>query len=229
MEHQEKHLKSSEFITDVVIGMSDGLTVPFALAAGLSGAVHENSIVITAGIAEIVAGSIAMGLGGYLAGKTEQEHYESELKKEYEEVERIPEKEIHEVKEVFAEYGLSDEHQEIIARELAKDKDKWVDFMMKFELGLEKPHPNRARHSALTIGVSYVIGGLLPLTAYFFTDTPSSGLLLSTIITTLCLFIFGFFKSKVTGQPPIYGAFKVTLIGLVAAGAAFGIAKLISE
>lgn len=229
MEHQEKHLKSSEFITDVVIGMSDGLTVPFALAAGLSGAVHENSIIITAGIAEIVAGSIAMGLGGYLAGKTEQEHYESELKKEYDEVERIPEKEIHEVKEVFAEYGLSDEHQDIIARSLAKDKDKWVDFMMKFELGLEKPHANRATHSALTIGVSYVIGGMLPLTAYFFTDTPTNGLLLSTLLTTLCLFVFGFFKSKVTGQPPIYGAFKVTLIGLIAAGAAFGIAKLISE
>ncbi|MBC7694498.1 MAG: VIT1/CCC1 transporter family protein [Burkholderiales bacterium] len=229
MEHEEKHLKSSEFITDMVIGMSDGLTVPFALAAGLSGAVQENGIIITAGIAEIVAGSIAMGLGGYLAGKTELEHYESELKKEYEEVERIPEKEIHEVKEVFAEYGLCEEHQDIIARELAKDKDKWVNFMMKFELGLEKPHPKRAQRSALTIGLSYVVGGLLPLTAYFFTETPGNGLLLSALITTICLFVFGYFKSKVTGQPPLYGAFKVTLIGLIAAGAAFGIAKLISE
>ncbi len=228
MEHQEKHLKSSEFITDIVIGMSDGLTVPFALAAGLSGAVHNNDIIITAGIAEIVAGSIAMGLGGYLAGKTELDHYQSELQKEYDEVERIPEKEIHEVKEVFAEYGLSDAHQELIARELAKDKDKWVDFMMKFELGLEKPHPNRATHSALTIGASYVVGGLLPLTAYFFTNTPINGLILSAIITTLCLFVFGYFKSKVTGQAPIYGALKVTLIGLIAAGAAFAIAKIIS-
>ncbi len=228
MHHQETHLKSSEFITDIVIGMSDGLTVPFALAAGLSGAVSNNDIVITAGIAEIVAGSIAMGLGGYLAGKTELDHYQSELQKEYDEVERIPEKEIHEVKEVFAEYGLSDEHQELIARELAKDKDKWVDFMMKFELGLEKPHPNRATHSALTIGTSYIIGGLLPLTAYFLTNSPINGLILSTVITTMCLFIFGYFKSKITGQSPIFGALRVTLIGLLAAGAAFGIAKLIS-
>lgn len=224
----ENHLKSSEFISDIVIGMSDGLTVPFALAAGLSGAVDNNNIVITAGIAEIVAGCIAMGLGGYLAGKTEQHHYENELKREYEEVERVPEKELEEVKEVFADYGLSPESQHLIAVELSKDKDKWVDFMMKFELGLEKPHPNRARNSALTIGTSYIVGGLLPLTAYFFTANPIDGLLLSAIITTICLFIFGYFKSKVTGQPPIMGALKVTCIGLLAAGAAFGIAKLIS-
>lgn len=224
----EEHLKSSDFISDIVIGMSDGLTVPFALAAGLSGAVDSNNIVITAGIAEIVAGSIAMGLGGYLAGKTEQEHYENELKREYDEVERVPEKEIAEVKEVFADYGLSPESQHLIAMELSKDKKKWVDFMMKFELGLEEPHPNRARNSAATIGTSYIVGGLLPLLAYVFTDTPTSGLILSAIITTVCLFIFGYFKSKVTGQSPFYGALKVTLIGLVAAGAAFGIAKLIS-
>lgn len=224
----ENHLKSSDFISDIVIGMSDGLTVPFALAAGLSGAVDSNNIVVTAGIAEIVAGSIAMGLGGYLAGKTEQEHYENELKREYEEVERVPERELEEVKEVFAEYGLSPESQHLIAMELSKDKKKWVDFMMKFELGLEEPHPNRARNSAATIGTSYIVGGLLPLLAYVFTDTPTNGLILSAIITTICLFIFGYFKSKVTGQSPFYGALKVTLIGLVAAGAAFGIAKLIS-
>lgn len=224
----EEHLESSEFISDIVIGMSDGLTVPFALAAGLSGAVDNNTIVITAGLAEIVAGCIAMGLGGYLAGTTERHHYENELKREYEEVERVPEKEMEEVKEVFADYGLSPESQHLIAIELSKDKDKWVNFMMKFELGLEKPHPNRARNSALTIGTSYIVGGMLPLTAYFFTDTPTEGLMLSAIITTICLFIFGYFKSKVTGQAPIMGALKVTLIGLVAAGAAFGIAKAIS-
>jgi VIT1/CCC1 family predicted Fe2+/Mn2+ transporter len=224
----EEHLESSEFISDMVIGMSDGLTVPFALAAGLSGAVDTNAIVITAGLAEIVAGCIAMGLGGYLAGKTEQEHYAHELKREYEEVERMPEKEIEEVKEVFADYGLSPESQHLIAMELSKNKDKWVDFMMRFELGLEKPHENRARNSALTIGISYIVGGLLPLSAYFFTDTPLQGLVVSAIITTVCLFIFGYFKSKVTGQHPFYGALKVTLIGIVAAGAAFGIAKLIS-
>ena len=225
--YQEQHLKSSEFITDMVIGMSDGLTVPFALAAGLSGAVDSNAIVITAGIAEIVAGCIAMGLGGYLAGKTEQEHYESELKREHFEVDNYHQKEIDEVKEIFADYGIDEAGQTLIANQLAKDKDKWVDFMMKFELGLEKPNPNRARNSALTIGLAYVVGGFLPLSAYFFTNNPKEGLIVSAIITTLCLFIFGFFKAKVTGQPPIKGALKVTAIGLVAAAAAFGIAKLV--
>ncbi len=228
MIHHEKHLKSSDFITDTVIGMSDGLTVPFALAAGLSGAVDSNAVIITAGIAEIVAGSIAMGLGGYLAGRTELDHYQSELKREYEEVERVPEREMDEVKEVFAEYGLSEASQHLIAEELSKDKTKWVNFMMRFELGLEEPHPSRARKSALTIGISYFIGGLLPLAAYMLTENPHDGLLLSLALTTMCLFVFGYFKSKVTGQPPIYGAFKVTLIGLLAAAAAFGIAKLIS-
>ncbi|MDX1828244.1 MAG: VIT1/CCC1 transporter family protein [Lutibacter sp.] len=225
MDHKEEHLKSSDFITDIVIGMSDGLTVPFALAAGLSGAVDSNTIIITAGIAEIVAGSIAMGLGGFLAGKTEQEHYQSELEKEYAEVEAIPEKEKQEVKDVFAEYGLNDETQTLIADEMAKDKDKWVDFMMKYELGLEKPHPKRARNSAANIGISYIIGGLIPLSAYFFTSTPTEGLLFSAILTLLSLFIFGYFKSKVTGQAPIKGALKVTFIGFVAAIAAFAVAK----
>jgi VIT1/CCC1 family predicted Fe2+/Mn2+ transporter len=205
--------------------MADGLTVPFALAAGLSGAVHDNSIIITAGIAEIVAGSIAMGLGGYLSGKTEQEHYQSELKREYDEVEHKPEMEKAEVKEVFANYGFTDATQNLIVDELVKDKDKWVDFMMKFELGLEAPHPNRARNSAANIGVSYIVGGLLPLLAYFFTSTPYEGLKLSASITIVCLFIFGYFKSKVTGQAPIKGALKVTLIGVLAAAAAFGVAK----
>jgi VIT1/CCC1 family predicted Fe2+/Mn2+ transporter len=227
MTHTETHLKSSEFITDIVIGMSDGLTVPFALAAGLSGAVSDNSIVITAGIAEIVAGCIAMGLGGYLAGKTEQEHYESELKREYMEVETVPEKELQEVREIFAGYGISAAGQDVLSTELANDKNKWVNFMMKFELGLEKPNANRARNSALTIGVAYFIGGLLPLSAYFFTPNPKEGLLVSAVITTICLFVFGYFKSKVTGQPALKGALKVTMIGLVAAAAAFGIAKLV--
>lgn len=226
--HQERHLKSSAFISDIVIGMSDGLTVPFALAAGLSGAVSSNAIVITAGVAEIVAGCIAMGLGGYLAGKTEQEHYDSELKREYDEVAHSRQKEIDEVKEIFAEYGIDEAGQTLLANQLAKDENKWVDFMMKFELGLEKPDINRARNSAVTIGLSYCVGGFLPLAAYFFTSNPKDGLVLSAIITTICLFVFGYFKSKVTGQPPIKGAFKVTAIGLVAATAAFLIARLIS-
>ena len=223
--HHEEHLKSSDFLTDIVIGMSDGLTVPFALAAGLSGAIQSNTIVITAGIAEIVAGSIAMGLGGYLAGKTEQEHYQSELKREYEEVEFLPEKEKEEVRLVFAQYGLNEEMQHLIANEMAKDKDKWVDFMMKYELGLEKPDNNRARNSAATIGVSYIVGGLIPLSAYFFTSTPYQGLMGSAILTVICLFIFGYFKSKITGQNPVWGAIKVTLTGITAAAAAFLIAK----
>lgn len=228
MAHIETHLKNSDFITDIVIGMSDGLTVPFALAAGLSGAVNDNGIVITAGLAEIVAGCIAMGLGGYLAGKTEQEHYASELQREYDEVEKVPEKEMEEVKEIFAEYGLDEASQTLIVNQLAKDKTKWVNFMMKFELGLEQPDANRARNSALTIGLAYCAGGLLPLSAYFFTSHPHQGLVLSAVVTSVCLFVFGYFKSKVTGQPPIAGAVKVTVVGLLAAAAAFGIAKLFS-
>lgn len=224
--HHEHHLQSSELITDIVIGMSDGLTVPFALAAGLSGAVASNSIIATAGIAEIVAGSIAMGLGGYLAGRTEIEHYDAELKREYDEVERVPEREKQEVKDVFAEYGLSPHLQDEIAEELAKDKDKWVHFMMKFELGLEKPDVNRASKSAATIGIAYIVGGLIPLSPYFFSDSPADGLKYSCVATLICLFIFGFFKSKVTGQPPLWGAIKVTAIGAVAAAAAFFVAKM---
>src|ERR1700761_84318 len=153
--HHEHHLKSSDTIRDIVIGMSDGLTVPFALAAGLSGAGGSSAIVVTAGIAEIVAGAIAMGLGGYLAGRTEADHYQSELKREYDEVQRIPDQEKIEVKEVFAGFGLSPALQQQAADELAKDKTKWVDFMMRYELGLEEPNPNRASQSALTIGISY--------------------------------------------------------------------------
>lgn len=223
--HREEHLGSSAFITDIVIGMSDGLTVPFALAAGLSGAVQSNAVVITAGIAEIVAGSIAMGLGGYLAGKTEQEHYQSELNREYEEVEKLPEREKEEVRAVFEQYGLNESICNNIADEMAKDKDKWVDFMMKYELGLEKPNVNRARNSAATIGFSYILGGLIPLSAYFFTPTPFKGLLISALLTIICLFVFGYFKSKVTGQPPLKGAIKVTCIGIAAAAAAFLVAK----
>ncbi len=225
--HHEQHLKSSDFIRDVVIGMSDGLTVPFALAAGISSAVSDNHIVTTAGIAEIIAGSIAMGLGGYLAGKTEQEHYVSELKREHMEVDAVPEKEKAEIKEIFAEYGFSDTAQTMLVDELAKDNEKWVKFMMKYELGLEKPDANRARNSALTIGVSYIVGGIIPLVPYFFTATPGEGLKVSAIITIICLFVFGYFKSKVTGQPVFQGAVKVTVIGTIAAAAAFVAAKLI--
>jgi len=226
--HHEHHLKSSDTIRDIVIGMSDGLTVPFALAAGLSGAVNSTGIIITAGIAEIVAGSIAMGLGGFLAGRTEADHYASELKREYEEVARIPEQEKAEVREVFAGFGLSEQLQIQVADEMARDTDKWVDFMMRYELGLEKPEANRATQSAITIGISYIVGGIIPLSPYFFTDNSINGLYYSCIITMLCLFVFGYFKSRVTGQPAFTGALKVLVIGVLAAGAAFGMAKLIN-
>jgi VIT1/CCC1 family predicted Fe2+/Mn2+ transporter len=227
--HPEKHLKSSDTIRDIVIGMSDGLTVPFALAAGLSGAVNSSTIIITAGIAEIVAGSIAMGLGGFLAGRTEADHYAAELKREYDEVERVPEEEKAEVMEVFADFGLSEALQIQVADEMAKDTDKWVDFMMRYELGLEKPLANRATQSAITIGLSYIVGGIIPLSPYFFTSNSINGLYDSCGITMICLFIFGYFKSKVTGQPAITGALKVLIIGVLAAGAAFLMARLINS
>lgn len=226
--HKEQHVTSSETIRDIVIGMSDGLTVPFALAAGLSGAISSSALVVTAGIAEIVAGSIAMGLGGYLAGKTEADHYRSELKREFEEVERLPEQEKAEVKEVFAEFGLSEALQQQIADELAKDKKQWVDFMMRYELGLEEPDANRATKSAITIGISYIIGGVIPLSPYIVIEQAQQALYYSCGLTLICLFVFGYFKSKMTGQPALSGALKVVVIGTLAAGAAFLMAKLIT-
>src|SRR5215213_9331801 len=193
--HHEEHLQSSDFLRDVVIGMSDGLTVPFALAAGLSGAVDSTSLIVIAGLAEIAAGSIAMGLGGYLAGKTEIDHYNSELKREYDEVERVPHREKEEVKEFFANLGLSEVVQEQAVEEMTKDKEKWVDFMMKYELGLDKPDPRRARKSAFNIGFSYVVGGLVPLLPYFFAHTAITGLKISAVITLLCLFILDISKA----------------------------------
>jgi VIT1/CCC1 family predicted Fe2+/Mn2+ transporter len=228
MNNEEKHFQSSEKVRDFVIGMSDGLTVPFALAAGLSGAVDSSAIIITAGLAEIAAGSIAMGLGGYPAGRTEIEHYDAEEKREYEEIETLHEVEIRETKEIFAEYGLNEELQERIAREMAKNPKKWVDFMMRFELGLERPDKNRAHQSAVIIALSYVVGGLIPLSAYFFTNTVERGLIFSTVITLICLVIFGVVKSKLTGQPLFKGALRVTIVGALAAAAAFALAKAIA-
>jgi VIT1/CCC1 family predicted Fe2+/Mn2+ transporter len=226
--HIEKHFQQSAVLQDIVIGLADGLTVPFALAAGLSAAVSSNNIILTAGIAEIIAGSIAMGLGGYLSGKTEIEHYDSELKREYREIKEFNETEKKEVREIFAGYGLSSKVQDLVAEELSHNDDKWVDFMMRFELGLEKPDAKRAAQSARNIGLSYIAGGIVPLTAYMFTTSPHQGLLFSSIITVIFLFVFGYFKSSATGQPPIKGAFKTMVIGVIAAAAAFFIARLFS-
>ena len=224
--HHEEHLTSSVFLQDIVIGLSDGLTVPFALAAGLSGAVTSSTLVITAGLAEVVAGSIAMGLGGYLSGKTELDHYQAELAREYREVKEVPEREKEEVRVLLEGLGLSPATQELALAELMQDEHQWVGFMMKYELGLEEPDPRQATKSALTISSAYAVGGLIPLSAYVFTSTPQQGLLGSAIITIICLLVFGYYKSRMTGQPPIAGAFRMAGIGALAAAAAYGVASL---
>ncbi|MEO6960722.1 MAG: VIT1/CCC1 transporter family protein [Puia sp.] len=225
--HRESHVVRADVLRDVVIGMSDGLTVPFALAAGLSGAVSSTNLIIIAGLAEIAAGSIAMGLGGYLAGKTETDHYNSELKREYEEVEKVPDMEKEELRTFFSSLGLSRDVQDQAVEEVSRDKEKWVELMMKYELGLEKPDPLRAKKSAFNIGFSYIIGGLIPLSPYFFVSTGIQGLKISTVITLICLFTFGYFKSKLTGVNRWEGALRVMIIGAIAAGCAFAIARLI--
>ncbi len=226
--HEEQHFMDSELVRDIVIGMSDGLTVPFALAAGLSGAVDSTTLVLTAGVAEIAAGSIAMGLGGYLAGKTDVEHYETEWEREQREIIEVPEKEEEEVAEVFREYGLEEQQIHSITETLKKNPDQWVDFMMKFELGLEKPEPSRARKSAITIALSYIIGGFIPLLPYIIIPHPASALKLSVILTLIALMIFGYVKGKFTGTTPWKSAFQTTMIGGVAAAVAFGLARLLS-
>jgi vacuolar iron transporter family protein len=226
--HEEKHFLGSDFIRDIVIGMSDGLTVPFALAAGLSGAVDKTTLILTAGGAEIAAGSIAMGLGGYLAGKTDAEHYETELRREQREIVEVPEKEEEEVAEVFREYGLEEEQIQSIVATMRNKPEQWVDFMMKFELGLEKPEPTRARNSAITIAVSYIIGGIIPLSPYIFMANPASALLLSVILTLFALMIFGYIKGRFTGTTPWKNAVQTTIVGGLAAAVAFGLARLLS-
>ena len=226
--HPEHHFTSGEFVRDVVIGMSDGLTVPFALAAGLSGTVASSGIIVTAGLAEVAAGSIAMGLGGYLAARSEAEHYANELARERREVEEVPEKEMEEVSEVFLEYGLTEAQVAPIVQALSERPEAWVDFMMRFELGLEEPDPRRALTSALTIAGAYIVGGAIPLAPYMLTPSAHSALLTSVLITLLALVVFGYIKGRFTGARPIRSALQTTLIGGLAAAAAFGIAKAIS-
>jgi VIT1/CCC1 family predicted Fe2+/Mn2+ transporter len=227
--HIEKHFTGSEAVRDIVIGMSDGLTVPFALAAGLSGIAHSTAIVITGGLAEIAAGSIAMGLGGYLAARSDVEHYAKERLTEQQEVEAIPAKEKEEVEQVLLSYGLEKDQSKLVAEALSKRPEAWIDFMMRFELGLEKPDPKRALKSALTIGLSYIIGGLIPLAPYMLISNAASALLFSVIFTLLALLIFGYVKGRFTGGQPIRSALQTALIGGLAAAAAFGLAKLISK
>lgn len=226
--HIERHFTGSETVRDVVIGMADGLTVPFALAAGLSGAIDSTSIIVTAGLAEIAAGSIAMGLGGYMAAKSDAEHYLSERAREAAEVRDKADIEAAEVAAVFQSYGLTAEESKPIVDALRKRPQAWVEFMMRFELGLEKPDPKRAVISAGTIAGAYVAGGFIPLGPYLILSTASTALILSVVITLITLAIFGYIKGHFTGAPPLRSASQTVLIGGLAAAVAFMIARAIS-
>ena len=225
--HVEKHFTASETVRDVVIGMSDGLTVPFALAAGLSWAVDTTSVIIAAGLAEVAAGAIAMGLGGYLAAKTDAEHYDNEREIEIRETYEIPEKEREEVAIVFREYGLPEATVQEVVNGISSDRDRWVDFMMRFELGLEKPDRTRARDSALTIAFSYIAGGMIPLSPYFFINSIHTALLVSVVVTLVALGVFGYIKGRFTGSTPFRSAWQTIGVGGLAATAAFTLAKLL--
>ncbi len=224
--HAETHFTSTEMVRDIVIGMADGLTVPFALAAGLSGVLSSASIVVLAGAAEIAAGSIAMGLGGYLAARTDAEHYRAERQREIDETRRIPDEEAAEVARIFQGWGLTDQQIQPIIETISSDETRWVDFMMRFELGLEAPDPRRALRSALTIAGSYIAGGLIPLSPYILLHNVSEALWSSVAVTLAALFVFGYIKGRVTGLNPIKGSIQTALIGGMAAAAAFAIARL---
>src|SRR6185312_237421 len=226
--HLEKHFTSGEFVRDVVIGMSDGLTVPFALAAGLSGAVPNTRLIVVGGLAEIAAGSIAMGLGGYLAARSDAEHYDSEREREVREVRELRDEEEREVREVLHEWGMAPEESGPVVQALRKRPTAWVDFMMRFELGLEKPDPGRAVRSAGTIAASYVVGGLIPLFPYMVIPVANRALTLSVVVTLIALGVFGYVKGRFTGLQPVRSASQTMVIGALAAGAAFLLARIIS-
>lgn len=229
IQHIEKHFTASEVVRDIVIGMSDGLTVPFALAAGLTGIKDATSaIVITAGLAEVAAGSIAMGLGGYLAARTDAEHYAHERAIEERETIEIPEREAEEVADVFRSYGMAEEAIRPVVDAIRSDKKRWVDFMMRFELGLEEPDPRRANRSALTIAGSYIAGGMIPLFPYFLISTIPTALWASVGLTLLALLVFGYIKGRFTGNHPFRSAWQTASIGALAAAAAFTLAKFFS-
>jgi vacuolar iron transporter family protein len=226
--HIEKHFTAGNFVRDVVIGMADGLTVPFALAAGLSGASQDTRVIVIGGLAEIAAGSIAMGLGGYLAARGDAEHYEQEREREEREVREIPEEEKAEVSRVFHAYGMTPEQSVPVVEALSQHPKAWVDFMMRFELGLEEPDPRRAVTSAATIAGAYIAGGFIPLSPYIALSSASRGLELSAAVTLVALGIFGYIKGRFTGTQPLRSASQTVVIGGLAAGAAFVLAKLIA-
>jgi vacuolar iron transporter family protein len=224
--HIEKHFTASATVRDIVIGMSDGLTVPFALAAGLTGAVSSTGLIVTAGLAEVAAGAIAMGLGGYLAARTDAEHFAAERAREEREAREMPEVEAAEVGNIFRGYGLPETTVAAVVAAICADRKKWVDFMMRFELGMEEPDRTRARTSAFTIAASYVAGGLVPLAPYFFASSIGHALIGSVIATLLALFAFGMIKGHFTTKRLFRSAWQTVLVGGLAAAAAFGIARL---
>jgi vacuolar iron transporter family protein len=226
--HIEKHFTAGNFVRDVVIGMADGLTVPFALAAGLSGVSQDTRVIVVGGLAEIAAGSIAMGLGGYLAARGDAEHYEQEREREEREVREIPEEEKAEVSRVFHAYGMTPEQSVPVVEALSQHPKAWVDFMMRFELGLEEPNPRRAVTSAATIAGAYIAGGFIPLSPYIALSSASRGLELSAAVTLVALGIFGYIKGRFTGTRPLRSASQTVVIGGLAAAAAFMLAKLIA-
>ena len=225
--HIERHFAASDTVRDIVIGMSDGLTVPFALAAGLSGAAVATHVVVTAGLAEISAGAIAMGLGGYLAARSDAEHYTNERRREEEETLAVPETEAKEITDIFETYGITPEESAPVVGALRLNRKAWVDFMMRFELGLEKPEATRARNSALTIGGAYIGGGLIPLLPYMLQSKLDVALRFSVVVTLLALIIFGFIKGRFVGAPAMRSALQTVFIGGLAATAAFMIARVI--
>jgi VIT1/CCC1 family predicted Fe2+/Mn2+ transporter len=227
--HSEQHFEASATVRDVVIGMSDGLTVPFALAAGLTGTVTATSkLVVIAGLAEIAAGSIAMGLGGYLAARTDRDHYASERQREIRETVELPEKETQEVADVFRGFGMSEQDLQPVVKAICSDQKRWVDFMMRFELGFEEPDPARARNSAVTIALSYILGGLVPLSSYMIVSDLQTALKYSVAVTLAALFVFGYGKGRLTGIAPLRGGLQTVVIGGLASAAAFGLARWIS-
>lgn len=226
--HREKHFTGSATVSDIILGMSDGLTVPFALAAGLAGAVSDPTLVLVGGFAELAAGGISMGLGGYLAGQSEADSYRAEMNREYWEYKKLRPQEIDEVREILAGYGLQGELREQAAQAICADKDICVRFMMREELGLEKPESGRARQSALTIGGAYVGGGLIPLLPYAFGLNVHLALLISAVVTGIALLLFGAFKGKYTGIPMVKSAFQTFLVGGLAAATAYAIARVVS-
>lgn len=226
--NKEPHNNRSGLVRDIIIGMSDGLTVPFALTAGLSGVLNTNHLIIVSGLSEIAAGCISMGLGGYLAGESEVEHYDSELKREFSEIETIPDSELKEVHDILVDLGVDESLSGQVALQISKDKDRWAYFMMKLELNMEKPAKGRAAKSASNIAASYLVGGFIPLFPYIVFKNSRDGFNASCTITILALIFFGYFKSRVTGQPLVKGTIKVAMTGIIAAAAAYLLAKAVS-